>query len=86
VVADGNIGYTWWVLGSRSKVKIKYMGNFIIPIIAFLAPIVLLVLALRYHAKKEPNEKFAWGFIFLAFLIGWGISLWVLMYNLGYWA
>jgi hypothetical protein len=60
--------------------------NFIIPIIAFLAPIFLLWRARVYHAKKEPNEKFAWGFIIIAFLIGWLIALGVLGWNLGWWA
>jgi hypothetical protein len=60
--------------------------NYIIPSLAFLAPMVVLILARRYHAKNEPTENFAWGFILLAFIIGWGAALWVLMYNLGIWA
>jgi hypothetical protein len=61
------------------------MTKFIIPFLAFLAPIVLLIAARIYHAKKEPLENFAWGFFIFAFLAGWGIALGVLGWNLGWW-
>ena len=61
--------------------------QFIIPFLAFLAPLVVLYLAWAYHKKqlkKGVEDKFAWGFMVLVFLIGWGICLWRLLEIFGY--
>jgi hypothetical protein len=65
------------------------MTKFIIPFLAFLAPIVLFYFAWRYHKKalaRGEDDKFAWTFIIIATIIGWGGGFWLLMYNLDIWS
>ncbi len=64
------------------------MGNFIIPVIFFIAPFVFFYFAWKAHKKNaaKGEDIFAWGGIFAVTGICWLISIGVLGWNLGWWA